>query len=81
MVLQGVEMEVVVDEPNRIIEIWLTSFETEQREANLMLAQLYKKSSEHKYKAVTFCSGKGNLENFTAALLSKNYRKILAGKM
>ena len=74
-------MEVVVDEPNRIIEIWLTRFEAEIHETNFILEQLYKKSSEKKYKAVTFFSGKGNLEDFTAALLSKNYRKIVAGKM
>lgn len=71
-------MEIVVDKPKKIIEIWLTKYESEQKETNIVLQQLYKKSFEQKYKVVTFCSGKGNLEDFTAALLCKNYRKILA---
>lgn len=74
-------MEVIVDEPNKLVEVWITNSDSEKQATKLFLETLYKENKIQKYKTVVFRSGKGNLEDFTSALISKNYRKIMAGKM
>lgn len=73
-------MEVVVDEACRLAEIWLTKKESEEG-AQERLREIIKKCAERKYRAVVYRSGRGNLEDLTAALVAKTYRKMLAGNL
>ena len=74
-------MEVIVNEKSKLAEIWLTKAESHDERINLQLKNLCREFKEKRYRPVVFRSGMGNLEELTAALVSKNYRKSLAGKL
>lgn len=74
-------MEVVVNENSKLAEIWLTNAESHDESMEMRLKILCREFKEKRYRAVVFRSGMGNLEDLTAALVSKNYRKSMAGKL
>ena len=74
-------MEVIVNENSKLAEIWLTKAESRDERINLKLKNLCRDFKEKKYRAVVFRSGMGNIEALTAALVSKNYRKSIAGEL
>ena len=74
-------MEVIVNEANKLAEIWLTKTESSDERAQRLLQSLCREWKEKKYRAVVFRSGVGDLADLTAALVVKNYRKSLAGKL
>ena len=74
-------MEVVVNENRKLAEIWLTNVESRDERMEMKLKSLCREFKEKRYRAVVFRSGMGNLEDLTAALVRKNYRKSVAGKL
>lgn len=74
-------MEVIVNEKSKLAEIWLTNAESRDERTELRLKILCREFREKKYRAVVFRSGAGNLQDLTAALVSKNYHRSMAGKL
>ena len=74
-------MEVVVNEKIKLVEIWLTKAEMCDIHMDNRVKSLCRGFKEKKYRTVVFRSGMGNLEDLTAALVNKNYRKSMAGKL
>jgi hypothetical protein len=65
-------MEINVRDDERIIEIWLTNEEKNNREITRSLNRYYDMYRHTKYNVAVFQSGGNNLNDFTAGLLLHN---------
>ena len=67
-------MEININNPDRIAEVWLTNAEKQNPFTQIALKQLFEEYKAKKYTTAVFCSGKGDLKANTAHLLMNNKR-------
>lgn len=72
-------MEIISNEKQKTIEVWLTSKEKEDEHLQSRLKSLYAQWKQQKYFVAVFCSGSADLYEQTAGLLIHN-QKSLAGE-
>ena len=65
-------MKLNVKDDKKIVEIWLTNAEQEDKKLRQSLMPLYAKYKREKYKVAVFLSGSRDLFKQTEALLSHN---------
>ena len=67
-------MEVNVHKEDKIVAVWLTRAESQDKELQKRLVPYYKQFKEHGYMVAVFHSGEGDLIAGTAELLRQNMR-------
>ena len=67
-------MEVNVHKEDKIVAVWLTRAESQDKELQKRLAPYYQQFKEHGYKVAVFHSGEGDLIAGTVELLRHNMR-------
>lgn len=70
-------MEIIVNEKDRILEIWLTNVEKNNAALRESLKPLYKQWKAEKYQPVVYESGSGDLKESILGLLQHN-REVIA---
>ena len=65
-------MKIYVKDDKKIVEIWLTNAEQQNKELRKSLEPLYAKYKQKKYKLAVFLSGSRDLFKQTEALLLHN---------
>ena len=69
-------MELRVHQNMKIVEVWLTQKERENKELQEQLARMYREYTEKKYKVAQFHSGTDDLYAATRDLLLFNRKRI-----
>lgn len=69
-------MEIVVDNENRLVEVWVSSVESSMSETETKLKLICDKYSKIKFKTVVFRSGNCDLIIYTKALIRSNIMKF-----
>ena len=69
-------MEIYVKDSDKIVEVWLTNAEKNDKLLRQSLHPLYDKYTQQKYKIAVFESGHGDLLENTAGLLLHNKKLI-----
>ena len=68
-------MEFIKKDEKKTVEIWITNQEQNNEVLQEKLTPIYKKYKEAGYLIVEYLSGKGDLKEYTAALLQYNRRR------
>lgn len=69
-------MRIYTDENDRLLAVWLTKAEHEDKEILASLHPVIAQYKSMKYQPVIYRSGDGNLQENTAALLCHTRRKM-----
>jgi len=65
-------MEININRPDRIAEVWLTNAEQQNPRTQLALRPFFEEYKAKKYTVAVFCSGSEDLKAKTAHLLLNN---------
>ena len=69
-------MRIYTDEKERLLAIWLSAEESDDEAVMAALHPVIVQYKSMKYQPVIYCSGDGNLQENTAALLCHTRRKM-----
>ena len=65
-------MEIHINKPDRIAEVWLTNAEQQNPHTHIALTPFFEEYKARKYTEAVFCSGSEDLKVKTAHLLRNN---------
>ena len=65
-------MEININKPDRIAEVWLTNAEHQNPRTQIALTPFFEEYKARKYTVAVFCSGREDLKVKTAHLLRNN---------
>ena len=69
-------MRIYTDESEKILAVWLSADEHKDTQLMASLSPVISQFKSMKYQPVIYCSGTGNLQENTAALLRANRRAM-----